>query len=111
MRDILNKSDIDQARRELMVRRREILARQADESQKLDAERAELETLNRLIDVFIQKLTISPAISHAPIASPIAAPVANPKTAGETAPAAAAPDQRSYPLTNFAAFTRAHSGE
>jgi len=103
MRNILKKTDVDQARLDLMVRRCEILARHAAESQTLEAERAELDTLNQLIDVFTQKFTKSPAISHAPIV----APVANPKIADKTAPAAARPHQRSHPLSNFAEYARA----
>src|SRR4029077_2113776 len=72
MWDLLKKADIDEAKGELALRRAVILRRHAEESEALDANRAELETLNKLIDVFLQKFPRPVIISHAPISPPAA---------------------------------------
>jgi hypothetical protein len=72
MWDLLKKSDIEQAKLELKLRRAEILRRHAEESQSLAEDRAEVETLNNLIDTFIQKFSKPPKISHAPAPAAIA---------------------------------------
>src|SRR5579864_3646352 len=72
MWDLLKKADIDEAKSELALRRAAILRRHAEESEALDANRAELETLNKLIDVFLQKFPRPPIVSHAPISPPAA---------------------------------------
>ena len=103
MQNILKKTEIDQAQWHLQLRRSEILARHAEESQTLDAERAELETLNHLIYIFTQKFMSSVVFTD----EPIVAPVANQKIDHKTAPAAGNRHQRGHPLTNFAVYTRA----
>ena len=103
MQDILKKTDIDQAQWHLQLRRSEILARHAEESQTLDAERAELETLNHLIHIFTQKFMTSVIFAH----EPIAAPVANQKIVDKPAPAAGNHHRRGYHMNNFAVYTRA----
>ncbi len=103
MRNILKKTDIDQVQQDLQHRRHEILARHAAESRTLDAERAELETLNHLIEIFTQKFTTSVVVAR----EPFAAPVANLKIVNKTAPAAGNHHPRGYPVSNFAVYTRA----
>jgi hypothetical protein len=103
MQNILKRTDIDQAQWDLQLRRSGILARHAEESQTLDAERAELETLNHLIYVFTQKFMTSVVFTH----EPIVAPVANQKIGDKTAPAAGNRHQRGHPVNNFAVYTRA----
>jgi len=71
MWDLLNKADIEQARQDLKLRRTEILRRHAEEGQKLDADRLELETLHRLVDGFVEKFARPPIVSHAPIVAPV----------------------------------------
>jgi len=71
MWDLLNKADIEQARQDLKLRRTEILRRHAEEGQKLDADRLELETLHRLVDGFVEKFARPPIMSHAPIVAPV----------------------------------------
>ncbi|MGC2411268.1 MAG: hypothetical protein WA459_01020 [Stellaceae bacterium] len=103
MWDCLKKTDIAQAQQDLKLRRREILVRQAEESQSLDAERAELETLNQLIDIFTQKFPASVVVAR----EPVAAPVAKQNIADKPAPAAGNHHQRGYHVNNFAVYTRA----
>src|SRR6266478_1549917 len=55
MWDLLTKTDIAQAKQEMKLRRAEILRRHAEEGQKLDGDRLELETLYRLVDTFVEK--------------------------------------------------------
>jgi hypothetical protein len=83
MWDLLKKTDIEQAKQELKLRHAETLRRHAEESQNLDADRVELETLNELIDTFVQKLS-KPAIVHAPISPPVSTPNSGAKTSAET---------------------------
>jgi len=71
MWDLLNKTDIEQARQDLKLRRAEILRRHAEEGQKLDADRLELETLYRLVDIFVEKFAKPAIVSHAPIVAPV----------------------------------------
>jgi hypothetical protein len=71
MWDLLKKADIDGAKRELNRRRAETLRRQAEERQNLEADRSALETLNELIDIFVQKYAKLPIVSQAPASAPI----------------------------------------
>src|SRR5438132_1108217 len=71
MWNLLKKADIEQAKQKLNLRRAETLKRHAEESQNLDADRAEAETLNRLADLFAQKYTKPAKMSHAPIPTPV----------------------------------------
>jgi hypothetical protein len=71
MWDLLKKTDIEQAKQGLKLRRAEALRRHAEESQNLDADRVQLETLNVLVDIFVQKHRKPAIVSHAPIAPPI----------------------------------------
>ena len=80
MWDLLTKTDIEQAKQEMKLRRAEILRRHAEEGQKLDGDRLELETLYRLVDTFVEKYAkptvVSdapkpPVVSHAPIVAPV----------------------------------------
>src|ERR1700693_2004593 len=72
MWDLLKKADIDGAKREINLRRAETLRRQAEEYQNLNADRAKLETLNELIDIFVQKYAQLPIMPQVPAAAPIA---------------------------------------
>ena len=70
----LNRSDIERVRDQLQTRRFEMLARHAEELKALEAEAAEIETLERAIAALVRKLNIGgaevvplerPALSHA----------------------------------------------
>jgi hypothetical protein len=70
----LSRSDIQRVRDLLQTRRSEMLARHAEELKALEAEAAEIETLERAIDALVRKLNIGggevvplerPALSHA----------------------------------------------
>jgi hypothetical protein len=73
MWDLLKKTDIEQAKQELKFRRTEILRRQAEESRNLHADRVAVETLNQLVDIFVQKHPRPAIVAHAPISPPISA--------------------------------------
>ena len=78
---LLKKADIEQAKQALKLRHAETLRRHAEESQHLDVNRLELETLHCLVDIFVQKYakpTAKPTIvSPAPVAAAVSpAPVA-----------------------------------
>ena len=105
MWNLLKKSDIDQAKQKLNLRREATLRRHAEESQKLDADRLELETLNQLIEMFTQRFVKPPAISHAPIPPP----VSHHHAASKPAPEARNQNHRDRPRTNFEIFTHALS--
>ncbi|HEV2334110.1 MAG TPA: hypothetical protein VGS13_01305 [Stellaceae bacterium] len=97
MQDILKKADIDGVRADLELRRREILARHAEEARTLDAERTAVDQLNHLIELFTQKFVPRVVTSHQPIAAP---------AVKQPAPAAVKQTER-YPLSNFATYARA----
>jgi hypothetical protein len=103
MQNILKKTDIDRAQWDLQLRRSEILARHAEESQNLDAERAELETLNHLIYIFTQKFMTAVVVAR----EPVVAPVANQKVVDKPTPVPGNQHQRGYHVNNFAVYTRA----
>jgi hypothetical protein len=105
MWDLLKKADIDQANHVLNLRRVETLRRHAEESQNLDADRVELETLNKLVDIFVQNLQKFPIVSHAPISPPISTQNSGGKTSAE----ARHQHQRHQHQTVFASFMRAAS--
>jgi hypothetical protein len=128
MWDLLNKTDIEQAKQELKLRRAETLRRQAVENQNLDAERLESETLYRLVDTFVQKFMKPPIVSHAPITipaivshAPIAIPVPHQNVGAKTSHEARhhqhhqhhrdqpRDQRRDPPQTVFATFVRAQA--
>jgi hypothetical protein len=117
---LLKKTDIEQAKQELKLRRAETLRRQVEESRNLDADRVELETLNELVDVFVQKHPRPAIVSHAPISPPSAAqkpaivshapispPSATHNSGGQTS--AEAKNQRRRHETVYASYMRAMS--
>jgi hypothetical protein len=115
MWDLLKKADIDEAKNELALRRTAMLRRHAEESETLDISQAELQTLNKLIDVFLQKFPRPAIVSHAPI-SPPAAPqpaahhhVPHHHAAGKTVHEARHHSHRHLPQTTFATYMRAAS--
>jgi hypothetical protein len=55
MWNLLKQTDIEQAKQDIRLRRAEILRKHAEETQTLDSDRAELEILNHLIDIFTLK--------------------------------------------------------
>jgi hypothetical protein len=57
--DKLTPSDIERAKNEVGLRRAEMLARQVQELKGLEAEQGQLETLERAIDIFFQKINQS----------------------------------------------------
>jgi len=83
MWDLLKKADIDEAKRELNLRRAKTLLRHAEERESLDTHRAELETLNKLIDVFLENFPRPAIVSHAPISPPVSRHHAAGKTGHE----------------------------
>ena len=103
MWDLLKKTDIEQAKQGLKLRRAEALRRHAEESQDLDADRVELETLNELVDIFVQKHRKPVIVSHAPIPPPISAQNRGGKTSAQ------AKHQRNQHQTVYASYMRAAS--
>ena len=83
MWDLLKKADIEQAKQELRLRRTAALRRHAEESQNLDADRVEAETLNCLIDLFVKKLAKPPKMPEAPGPAPISTQKIGAKTPSE----------------------------
>jgi hypothetical protein len=59
--DQLKPGDIERARRDLETRRAEMLARHEEELKGLEADRAELDTLEQAIAVFLQRFNAPPA--------------------------------------------------
>ena len=53
-------ADIQQAKEQLAARHAEILARHADEIQRLDAEEAQIDDLAQLVEAFIEKFKAPP---------------------------------------------------
>ena len=105
MWDLLKKADIEQAKQDLELRRAETLRRHTEESQKLEADGLELETLNKLVDIFVQKLAKPAAVSHAPVSPP----ASHQHSAGKTSGEARQQNQRNQHQTVFASFVRAAS--
>ena len=102
MWDLLKKADIEQAKQDLEHRRAETLRRHTEESQKLEADGLELETLNKLVDIFVQKLAKPAVVTHAPVSPPASH---QHKTSAE----ARQQNQRNQHQTVFASFVRAAS--
>lgn len=57
----LSKADFEQAKQDLDLRRAEMLARHAEELSSLDADQAEIDTLEQAIDAFARKFNLQPA--------------------------------------------------
>jgi hypothetical protein len=116
MWNLLKKADIDVAKSELALRRAATLRKQAEESETLEINRAELERLNKLIDAFLQKFPRPPIVSHAPVAPPVvhhpvaAKPGHEAKSAHEAKPAHEAKHHSHHRhQTVFATYMRAAS--
>ncbi len=105
MWDSLKRDDIDQAKQQLALRRADIVRRHADEIGRLDGDRSELETLNRLADAFAQKYKDVRTVPSKPLAPKVAGNNSAHTPAPETQP----PDQRIYGQSNFDTFARAVS--
>ena len=103
MWDLLKQTDIEQAKQELKFRRCETLRRHAEESQILDADQAELKTLNRLIDDFVRKFIKFRTSSQVLVSTP----VANRNISAATPPDVRYQNHRDQPRTNFDTFARA----
>lgn len=103
----VKRADIDQARQQIELRRADILRRHAEEIGRLDADRAELETLHRLAGVFAQKYQKASAAPDELIPAKIASepPIQPPIHRHTREPSR--PDQRDYGRTNFETFARA----
>ena len=56
----LTKADFERAKQDLDLRRAEILARHAEELRLLDADQAEIDTLEQAIDAFARKFNLQP---------------------------------------------------
>ena len=119
---LLKKADIEQAKQALKLRHAETLRRHAEESQHLDVNRLELETLHCLVDIFVQKYAkptakptiVSPApvavaVSHAPVAASVSHQNVGAKTSHEARHQPHRRDQhnKDQHQTVFATFVRA----
>jgi predicted DNA-binding protein (UPF0278 family) len=60
----LTSEDVDRVKRALSARRAEALARHADELQKLEAERAQIEAVERAINSFTRKYRLPQGTTH-----------------------------------------------
>jgi hypothetical protein len=110
MWDLLKKADIDEAKRALNLRRAKILLRHAEERESLDTHRAELETLNKLIDVFLEKFPRPAIVSHAPVSPPVSHHhAAHHNAGGKTVHETKHHSHRHHPQTTFATYMRAVS--
>ena len=59
MWDQLTRADVERVKRELGVRRAEILSRHAEELRALDAAQTEIDTLEQTVDAFARKFNIA----------------------------------------------------
>ncbi len=98
MWDLLKQTDIEQAKQELKHRRCETLRRHAEAIQILDADQAELGTLNRLVDAFALKFLKFETLLQAPI--PVA--VSHKNLNYETSPDVRHQKHSNQSPTNFA---------
>jgi len=57
--DQLTRADVERVKRELGLRRAELLSRHADELRALDAQQTEIDTLEQTIDAFARKFNIA----------------------------------------------------
>jgi hypothetical protein len=108
---LLKKTDIEQAKQEIKLRRSETLRRHAEESQNLDTDRVELETLNLLVDIFVQKHRKPAIVSHAPVASPVSPPTSTPTVSAKATPTPTASTQHSGGKTPADTKHRRHLGQ
>ena len=81
----VTRADFDQAQEQLKLRREETLRRHAEEISVMDAEQAEVETLDRMVAEFARKFKIAASSVAEAQTMPGAA------TEGSTGPTAAAP--------------------
>ena len=61
MWDQLSRTDLDRVKRELGVRRAELLTRHAEELRALDAEQGEIDAFEQAIDAFARKFNLAGA--------------------------------------------------
>ena len=59
--DQLTRADVERVKRELGLRRAELLSRHADELRALDAQQTEIDTLEQTIDAFARRFNIAGA--------------------------------------------------
>jgi len=120
MWDVLKQTDIEQARQQIQLCRDETLRRHAEEIQRMDADQAEIDTLDRLIDAFSDKFKVVPASAQA---APIPAkrhehpvlpavrsdehPVLTSHRVDKPSPRVRHPDRPDHSRTNFDTFSRA----
>jgi len=109
---LLKQTDIDQARQQLKLRLDATLRRHAEETQGLDADQAELETLNRLLDSFSRKFKTSPSAAPPPAEPYVTTKQTEPappqgNTVDRPPQKVRHLDHRDHARTNFDAFTRA----
>ncbi len=101
----LKQADIDQAKAQLERRREDMLRQHAAEIERLAADEADVETLDRLADGFAQKFATfraAPPSARLPT-TPAVAHNSFPPRHAEPRP----PERRDTPRTNFEMFTRA----
>jgi hypothetical protein len=102
MWDKLNRTDIEQARQALKLRHAETVRRHAEELSGLDADQAEIETLNQLIGAFAEQYKKAITLPAEPDATrgPTEATVSNDLRYDEPSPEVRAAPFRTF---NFAA--------
>jgi hypothetical protein len=105
MWDLLKRTDIEQAKQQLKLRRAETLQRHIIEVQSCDIDKTELEALNYMIDIFVN---VYRKPQKASAQMPVAPPTPN-KHSGEKISSAGKhhAHRDHYPRTNFAIFSRA----
>jgi hypothetical protein len=111
MWNLLQRTDLDQAQRELISRRAEILRRHAEELARLEADESDLEALDRLASAFSTKFKkTAPAIPAIAVTKKADRPVTQHRQNGDRPhPRAPHSDRRGLSGTNFEVFSRALS--
>src|SRR5579863_541464 len=105
MWDLLTRTDIEQAKQELKLRRAETLRRHIIEVKNCDSEKAKLEALNYMIDIFINTYQKP---KKATVQSSVAPPTLNKHNGDKPSSGGKHHNHRDhYPRTNFGIFARA----
>jgi len=105
MWNTLKRTDIEQAKVDLKLRRAETLRRHIIEINNCDAEQGELEVLNYMIDIFVNAY---PKPKKTSVQSSVVSPPPSKHTGEKAASGGRHHNHRDhYPRTNFAIFARA----
>jgi len=110
MWDVLKPTDIAEAQRRLHERRAETLRRQAEELAVLEADKTDLEALDRLAAAFSSKFkkAVAPAVPAIAVGNKPDLPVVQHQPARQR-PQSRASEKRNLSGTNFEVFSRAVS--